>query len=173
MSDSLEQFLEQVARRGSWVGGGSVAALCAALSAALLEKLIVQPRVARRLRVMQRECLQLVHRDAELFARVIHATREGNRRAVSRSLKVATNVPYRVWVHAQAVQAACRAAQRSVKPRFQSDLRCAMAVALAASESARTLIHTNLAWLDDGAYSRMMRRRLQMVTRRHAHATSR
>ena len=150
-----------------------MAALCAALSAALLEKLVVQPRMARKLRVMRRECLQLVRRDAQLFARVIQATREGDRRAVSAALKAATDVPYRVWVHAQTIQAACRVAQRSVKPRFQSDLRCAMAVALAASESARTLIHTNLAWLNDGAYSRAMRHRLQMGTRRHAHTTSR
>lgn len=150
-----------------------MAALCAALSAALLEKLVVQPQMARRLRGMRRESLQLVRRDAQLFARVIHATRGGNRRVLSTSLKAATAVPYRVWANAQAIQAACRAAQRSVKPRFQSDLRCAMAVALAASESARTLIHTNLAWLNDGAYSRAMRRRLQRGTRPHAHAASR
>ena len=167
MQGSLEQFLEQVARRGSWVGGGSVAALSAALAAALLEKLVHGPRTASRLRRVRRECVALIRRDAELFARVVRATRTKNRRAFERSLKAATDVPCRVFERAQAVQAACRAAQRAVKPQFQSDLRCAMALALAAAESARTLIHTNLAWLDDQAYARATRRRLQTASQRH------
>ena len=68
---SLEQFLEQVARRGSWVGGGSVAALSAALAAAVLEKLVVQPSAGRRLKTIRRQCLALVSQDAERFAKAI------------------------------------------------------------------------------------------------------
>ena len=173
MYGSLEHFLEQVARRGSWVGGGSVAALSAALSAALLEKLVIRPALARRLRAIRRQCLSLVPQDAERFARVIQVTRLKDRQAFARALKRATNIPCRVFRHAQTIEAACRAAQRSVKPQFQSDLRCAMALAMAASESARALIHTNLAWLDDQTYTRRVRRQLQSATSRHAHATLR
>ena len=172
MQGSLEQLLEQVARRGSWVGGGSVAALSAALAAALLEKLVVSPSQGKRLRAIRKECVLLIHRDAERFARVIQATRQKRRPAFSRALKTATDVPCRVFEHTQVVQAACRAAQRSVKPRFQSDLRCAMAVAMAAAESARTLIHTNLAWLNDRAYTKRVRRRLQSA-QQHASSVSR
>jgi formiminotetrahydrofolate cyclodeaminase len=154
-------FLAQVARRGSWVGGGSAAALCAALAAALLEKLVHQLPVIRRLRAVRRECVALIPRDAETFASVIRALRRSNRRAFARALKAATEVPCRVFEHAQTVQRVCRRAQRSVDAKYQSDLRCAMAVALAAGESARTLVHTNLAWLDDQAYSSRIRRRLQ------------
>ena len=161
MSVSLEELLRQVARKGSWVGGGSVAAICAALSAALLEKLVIQPTAAKRLRRIRRACLALIPRDARAFSQAIQATRHSDRRRFRRSLKAATEVPWQVFAHAQTVQGMCEAAQRSVKPRFQSDLRCALAVALAAGESARTLIHTNLAWLNDAAYTRMMRRRLQ------------
>ena len=167
MLGSLEQFLDQLARRGSWVGGGSVAALSAALAAALLEKLIHKPQTVRRLREARQECVALIRRDAETFARVVQATRTKNRPAFARSLKAATDVPCRVFERAQAVQAACRAAQREVKPQFQSDLRCAMALALAAAESARTLIQTNLAWLNDQAYTRAIRRRLQTASQRH------
>lgn len=166
MRSSLEQFLEQVAQRGSWLGGGSVAAVSAALAAALLEKLVMQPDAARRLRRRRRECLELVERDAEMFARVIEATRRHNREAFRRALKRATEVPWKVFDHAQAIQAECRAAQRVVRPKFQSDLRCAMALALASSESARTLINTNLAWLKDARYSKSLRRRLQAAQRR-------
>jgi len=166
---SLEELLRRIARKGSWMGGGSVAALCAALSAALLEKLVVQPAAAQRLRRIQRTCLALMPRDARAFSQVIRATRHSDRRRFQRSLKAATEVPWQVFAHAQTVQGMCRSAQRSVKPRFQSDLRCALAVALAAGESARTLIHTNLAWLNDTAYTRRMRRRLQSATRRNSH----
>ena len=147
------------------MGGGSVAALSAALSAALLEKLVVQPSTVRRLRRAWHECVGLIELDARRFAQVIAATRAKNRRAFTRSLKLATEVPTKVFEHAQMIQVACRNAQRSVKPRFQSDLRCAMAVALAASEAARTLILTNLAWLDERAYTVRMRRRLLAAAR--------
>ena len=169
---SLEHFLEQVARRGSWVGGGSVAALSAALAAALLEKLVVRPSAGRRPGAIRRQCLSLVPQDAERFAQVIQATRRKDRRRFVLALKRATEVQCRVFRHAQAIEAACRAAQRSVKPKFQSDLRCAMAMAMAASESARALIHTNAAWLGDRAYSRRIRHVLQEAGR-HGRASSR
>jgi len=165
---SVEQFLEQVARRGSWVGGGSVAALSVALAAALLEKLMADRRGARRIRRARHSCVRLIERDAAMFARVIEATRTGGAGRFQRALQAATEVPCRVFEHAQAIQAACRRAQRAVKPRFQSDLRCAMALALAGAESARTLILTNLAWLNSGAYSKRIRTRLRAAARRHA-----
>ena len=162
---SLEQFLDQVARRGSWFGGGSVAAVCAALAAALLEKLVHQASTARRLRQIRRQCMELARRDAEAFARVIQATRHKHQAAFRRTLKAATEIPCRVFEHATAVQSACRAAQRAVKPQFQSDLRCAMAVAMAAGESARALVLTNLAWLNERAYTQQVERRLQTAQR--------
>jgi formiminotetrahydrofolate cyclodeaminase len=143
-----------------------VAALAAALSAALLEKLVHRSALIARLRRVRRECEALIQRDAELFARVIQATRQPDRRSFRRALRAATDVPCRVFEDALIIQRACRAARQAVKPRFQSDLRCAMAVALAAAESARTLIQTNLAWLDDPAYARGVRRRLQSASRR-------
>ena len=162
---SLEAFVEHVARRGSWFGGGSVAALTAALAAALLEKLVHDQAAARRLRRIRRECLGLIDRDAATFARVIQTTRRKQRSTFVRSLKAATDIPCRVFEHAATLQAACRAAQRTVKPRFQSDLRCAMATALAAGESARTLISTNLTWLNDRTYTQQVERRLQAAQR--------
>ena len=168
LSGSVDRFLEEVARRGSWVGGGSVAALSAALAAALLEKLVPQAAARQKLRRIRRACVTLIDRDATMFSRVIKASRGGNRSQFRRALTAATDVPWQVFAHAQTVQRMCRQAQRSVKPRFQSDLRCALAVALGASESTRTLIHTNLAWLNDAAYTRRMRRRLQSATSRNS-----
>lgn len=166
MPQSLEQLLEQVARRGSWLGGGSAAALSAALSAALLEKIATRPHLVQQARRHRQVCVRLIHRDAQTFARVIQATRTNNHPAFQRRLKTATDVPCQVLAHAQAVQRACQAAQRSVKPQFQSDLRCALALASAAGESARVLIQTNLAWLKDPAYARQVRRRIHPVPRK-------
>ena len=161
LQGSVEGFLNQVARRGSWIGGGSVAALSAALSAALLEKLVHQPALVRRLRRIRRECLALVQRDASAFARVIQATRVRDRRAFQRALKAAIEIPVRIFEHARTVHAACREAQRAVSSRFHSDLRCARALAAAAEEASRGFISTNLAWLGDRNYARRIRRRIQ------------
>ena len=162
---SLDRFASHIARRGSWFGGGSVAALCAALAAALLEKIVVQAAPARRLGKIRRQCLGLIQQDADAFARVIKITQRKDRSAFRTALKTAIDIPCRVFEHAERIQAACRAAQRTVKPQYQSDLRCALAVALAAAESARTLMHTNLAWLNDPAYTRQIERRLQTAQR--------
>lgn len=168
MQGSVEQFLNQVARRGSWLGGGSVAAFSAALSAALLEKLVHQPSVTRQLHRIRRECLRLVQEDADTFARVIQATRTSDRQAFRRSLQAAIGVPCRVFAHAQTLQAVCRRATRSVNARFHSDLRCAGALAEAAGTASRAFIETNLAWLGDRAYARTVRARLRSARSAHA-----
>ena len=162
---SVDRFASHIARRGSWFGGGSVAALCAALAAALLEKIVMEAAPARRLAKIRRDCLGLIQRDADAFARVVKTTQRKDRGALRSSLKTAIDIPCRVFEQAERIQAACRAAQRTVKPQYQSDLRCALAVALAAAESARTLVHTNLAWFNDPAYTRQIERRLQTAQR--------
>jgi len=144
-----------------------VAALGAALSAALLEKLAAQPQTVRRLRAVRHECLRLVDADATTFARVIRATRQHQRPAFRRALKAATDVPARVVLLSHQLQAEGRSTQRLTKPQFQSDVRCALALARAAGEGARALIKTNLIWLGDGAYARRIRRRLPPVSQSH------
>ena len=144
---SLEQFLAHVARRGSSIGGGSAAAVTAALSAALLEKLVVQPQAARRLRRIRQDCLRLAEADAVAFAHAVQAKRQGNRQAFHRALQRATRIPQRIVEHASAIQAACSTSKPFVKPQFRSDLRCASALAKASADSANTLINANLAWL--------------------------
>jgi len=147
VQDSLDQLLNRVAHRGSWFGGGSAAALTAALAAALLEKLVVAPKVAHALRRSRRACLKLIQQDAEAFASVIEAMRSKNRRRFVRALNAATAVQQAVLGHSRAIQRAGRVAQRSMNRKFQSDLRCAMALASASGASARVLIRTNRAWL--------------------------
>jgi len=147
VSQSINQFLEQVARRGSWFGGGSVAALSAALSAALLEKLLAESTLRQTLQRRRRACVRLIEEDATVFARAIAASRTKTPGAFERALTQATRVQARVAAHAKAVEATCRRAQRTVKPQLQSDLRCARGLAQAAAAAAQVLIETNRAWL--------------------------
>ena len=161
---SIQELLEEVARRGSWFGGGSVAALGAAASAALLEKLVGEGVAGRRLRRIRRQTGRLIEEDAKAFARVIAATRSPNRGRFRSALHAATRVQETVLRAAGEVQRAGRAARRAIKPRFQSDLRCAMALAKASAESAKALIRTNLTWLNDSRGTRRMPRRLRRRT---------
>ena len=156
---SINELLEEIARRGSWYGGGSVAALGAAVSAALLEKLVGEKVAGRRLRRIRRYATRVIEEDAKAFARVIAATRSPNRRRFRSALNAATCAQETVLRAAGEVQRAGRAARRAIKPRFQSDLRCAMALANASAESAKGFIKTNLTWLNDSRGTRPAQRR--------------
>ena len=145
MRTSVETLLEEIARRGSWLGGGSVAALTVALAAALLEKLLLAAGARAQLRQIRQRNLRLVEQDAVVFARVIAATRQGRRIPFVRALRAANDIPCRVFADAHTVQALAREARRHVKPRFQSDLKCAAALAQAAATGAQALIATNVA----------------------------
>lgn len=157
----METLLEEVARRGSWLGGGSVAALAIALAAALLEKLLLKPRARAQLRQIRQRGLRFVEQDGIVFARVIAATRQGRRAPFARALRAANDIPCRIFADAHMVLALTREARRQVKPRFQSDLKCAAALATAAAAGARALISTNVAWMADAAYTARIRRQLQ------------
>lgn len=157
---SIEQLLDEVARRGSWFGGGSVAALSTALAAALLEKLSVAQATVIRLRGIRCECLRLVEQDARTFASVIAATRTRRQATFRSRLKAAIDVPCRIVERAQTIQRLAREQAGRIKPQFRSDLQCVSALATSAETAARALINTNLAWLNDPRYRLAIHRRL-------------
>lgn len=165
---SVEDLLDHVARRGSWYGGGSVAALAAAMACALLEKLILKAGALKKLKRLRKECLALVEKDAVSFARAIHGMRLGRRAVFVSRLKAATEVPYRVLHNAYAIKAMGKAYQKTIKPQFQSDVRCALVLAQASADSAETFIETNLAWLKERSYTAGMHKRIIRAKRSHA-----
>lgn len=148
MKGTLKEVLDEVARRGSWMGGGSAAALSAALAAALLEKLTPQANAARALRQVRRACLVLVDQDAKTFARAIHALQSRHTGTFRQRLRAATAIQEQVFRKARMIQEAGRQSMRRVKPKFRSDLRCAIALAEAAQRSSQVLMRANLAWLN-------------------------
>ncbi len=164
MRQSIDQFLRRTATRGSWYGGGSAAALTGALSAALLEKL-VSGTAASTSRAIRKRCVALIEADANVFARVIKAYYEQDRAAVQRTLKRAIEVPVAVYRSADQLLALATRTQRTIPQRYQSDVQCVVALGKAARDSARALIMTNLAWLNDADYSRQVRRSLSSASR--------
>ena len=163
MSISLEQFLDQTAKRGSWYGGGSASALTGALAAALLEKLLSRPQDVKPVRALRNRCFDFVERDATAFARVIEAYYQHDYSAAKLALKEAIEVPVRVYAVATRVLTTAKRLSRSIRPQYRSDLRCAMSLASASRTSARAFIVTNLKWLGDPAHARRIERRLARV----------
>lgn len=159
MKIPVERFLAQTAAKGSWYGGGSAAALGCALSAALLEKLANRAASVSAARRIRTRCTRLIDADALTFARVIRASRR-SRPAWARALKAAIGVPADVARHAAALLGLARALRRDIHPRYRVDLDCAVFLAKASGQAARALVATNLAWLNDPAHARRIRRKL-------------
>lgn len=145
---SVEQLLEHTAARGSWYGGGSAAALSCALAAALMEKLASQPEAARLARAIRQRCTRLVHEDARVFAKAVQAMSSHDPRRVRRAMNAAIAVPQEVCASAQRLRRVSRQIGKTLRPNFRVDLRCADALARAAETSARALVLTNQAWLN-------------------------
>lgn len=144
---SVRQLLEQAADRRSSYGGGSAAALACALAAALVEKLAHRTgsaATARRLRVC---CTRLIEADAKAFARVVRVGARGDRQALRRALRVATDIPCQVGECAQQVLSIARRIRARVSPKYRVDLDCAQALAAAAKQSAQALATVNRAWM--------------------------
>ena len=161
MSAPLEHVLSQVARKGSWYGGGTAAALGVGISAALLQKLAQRSGDQKRLEAIRHLALRLAEEDAEVFARVIAACRHNGSAAKSKALKRAVEIPCQVYESASRVHAIGQRLRRSIKPRFQSDVRCALALAQAGRQAAKGFIEANLMWLNEPRYARIIRRRLR------------
>lgn len=168
VSSSIRSVLDQIAAQGSWYGGGSAAALTCAVSAALLEKLLGPSCDIRRFRALRRRCTELIDADARTFAGVIKAYYQRDERAAKQRLKAAIRIPADVCLASQELLAQARASARLIKPRYRVDLRCAMELAKAAGFSSRALVETNLAWLDEPAFSARIRTELGRGRRSHA-----
>ena len=159
LNTSLQHVLEHTATKGSWYGGGSAAALTCAVSAALVEKLARRRQTIAAARGIRLRCARLMDEDAQAFACVIRALAERPRLFPSR-LKSAIEIPAQVHDDAHLVLRLVRQTKQTIPPRYHVDLQCAEAIAIAAAQSAQALIKTNLAWLNEPAYAKRMRRRL-------------
>ena len=170
-------------------GGGSVAALCGALSAALSAMVATltwskkgmqsarpaMKRIGDRGQTLKDFFLQAVDRDTDAFNAVIAAMRlprksaaeiEARDAAIERANQRAAEVPLEVVERSlEALEIALEAATEG-NPNSVSDVGVAGACALAAAEGAALNVRINLPTVGDADVAASFRERLQTATGR-------
>jgi len=138
---TIEEFLEELAARKSTPGGGSVAALSGALSAALVAMAAEFSRnkaFSEEARTLMNTLTHLIDRDAEAFA--------------ARDLREATQVPLQTAKHSYTVLELAGALLETCNPKVITDIGVAAKMAEAAVQGAMLNVEINLASIRDEDY---------------------
>ena len=193
---SLREFSDELSMDSPAPGGGSVAALCGAMSAALaamVANLTVGKkgyekswgelkRTAARAQALKDEYLQLVDRDSEAFNKVMDAARlpkgtdeqiREREAAMERATREATLVPYRSLEAAlELLKLAGKAAAKGNRNSL-SDAGVAALAARAAAEGAYYNVRINLPGLKDADFKARTAKSAAALRRRIADAADR
>jgi formiminotetrahydrofolate cyclodeaminase len=140
---TIERFLVELAARKPTPGGGSVAALSGALSAALVAmaaEFSHDKDISDEARRLMDTLAPLIDRDAQAFA--------------SRDLKEATQVPLQTARHSYAVLKLAEALLENCNPNVITDIGVAAKMAEAAVKGAMLNVEVNLASIGDEDYKR-------------------
>ena len=161
---TVDDFLERVASRTPSPGGGSVAAVCGALAAALARMVVAYstPRdalppapgsPAHRLRLADELLRALITRDATAYAAMSTARPKGGPQTdeYEKSVLAALAVPLEIAATAAEVLATLNSNKAELNRHLHSDLGAACALADAAAHAARFMVQVNAAELSDGA----------------------
>jgi len=185
---TLRDFADGLSMDSPTPGGGSVAALCGALSASLssmVANLTVGKKgceevaadmtaVALRAQSLKDEFLSAVDRDSRAFDKVMEAFRmpkatpeqaEGKDRALEEASKEATLVPLEVLGNAVEAARLARTAAAKGNKNSLSDAGVAAVAAGAAGEGARFNILINLRGIADEAFTTRVRNRSAKLMR--------
>ncbi len=186
---TLREFANELSTDSPAPGGGSVAALCGALSAALsamVANLTVGKkgyeaaqktlkRAALRGQELKDEYLRLVDLDTEAFNKVMEALRlpkatdeqaAERRAALEAATKEATLVPFRTLEGALELLKLARKAAEKGNRNSLSDAGVAALVARAAAEGAFYNVRINLPGLQDGEFKALTARKSASLRRR-------
>jgi len=181
--ESLEYFLDQLASSAPTPGGGSAAALCGALSAALSSMVAnltlgrekyrdVEPAIREALEQSERlraDFTQLINDDIAAYGALSAAYRlpkatpneQAARSAqIQAALKGAAEAPLRIAEHARQALDLCRTLAEIGNLNVISDVGVAAIAAHAALESAELNVLINLKVIKDRALAEMLLQRL-------------
>ena len=181
--ESLAAFLDQLASSAPTPGGGSVAALCAALSAALSSMVAnltlgreqyrdVEPAIRAALEQSERlraACTQLITDDIAAYGALSAAYRlpkntpdeQKTRSArIQEALQGAAEAPLRIAERAREALNLCRTLEEIGNPNVISDVGVAAIAAHAALESAELNVLINLKAIKDRALAETLLQRL-------------
>lgn len=151
----IRELLDLTASKAPTPGGGSCAALAAALSAALIEKVAGKSRkrfpaaasLYAQARIIRLRVTRAVHADAHAYQRVVTASRRKNRRALLRALRSAAQVPQGVVEDAKALGQLSQRLLAISSPVWRSDVLCAHDLALASERASVGFVRANQRYL--------------------------
>jgi formiminotetrahydrofolate cyclodeaminase len=172
----LGRLLGFVAATDPAPGGGSSAAIAAALSAALLgmaasleaarDESEVDAELAERAHELRAEALELADRDLSSYAAVLEAERlpagsPARAEALAAALSEASQTPLAIAENAAEVAVLAASVTAVSKPAVRGDALAGVLIAEAAATAAASLVEVNLAGTDgpDLARARDARRR--------------
>jgi formiminotetrahydrofolate cyclodeaminase len=139
----FSSYLDAVGERTAAPGGGSVAAVTAALAAALAEmaaRYADDHEAAARMAVLRARFLELAEEDAEAYAAVLRSAGEERERALSR----AADVPLELAQSAVEVTELANRLAADGNPTLRGDAMTASLLAAAATKAAANLVEINL-----------------------------
>jgi methenyltetrahydrofolate cyclohydrolase len=135
---TVRELLEAVAAPRSPLGGGSVAAITAALAAALVERCAAAAPGAgdarERAAALREELLAIAGEDAAVLASLIRG---------ERPVPAASDPPRRLGVAAAEVAEVARRLERDGAPRLRGEAGCAALLADTAVRAAATIVELN------------------------------
>jgi formiminotetrahydrofolate cyclodeaminase len=156
-NQTVEEFLEQVADKNPTPGGGSVAAVTAALAASLVEMVCnltigkkgyeeVEARVkniSQKVSEIRLELMDLADADSEAFQKVMEAYKTKDNSKIKAALYWAIEIPDRVKRLSEEVQAMALEIAKIGNKNAYSDAVSAESLANAAIEAAGENIEIN------------------------------
>jgi formiminotetrahydrofolate cyclodeaminase len=151
---TIEEFLEELAARKPTPGGGSVAALSGAVSAALVSmaaQFSGNKDVSGQARALMNTLTDLVDRDAQAFA--------------SRDLREATRVPLQTAKLSYAILKLAAALLETCNPRVITDIGVAAKMAESAVKGAILNVEVNLASIGDQDYQQEVLKEVEEFSR--------
>lgn len=180
---TIEQFAAELASGSPAPGGGSVAALCGALGAALASMVAnltvgrekyrdseeAMRRVLSRGDALRADFLALIDEDAAAFdaymaarklPRGTDAEKTAREEAVEKATKMATTVPLRTLEACAGLAELAREAALHGNPNALSDAGVAALLAVATAKSAAFNVRINLPGIKDGAFAADCRARM-------------
>ena len=178
--DSVGRYLADLASAAPAPGGGSAAALAAALGAALVAmtcrvtakhagatpSVVPLEELAEKADGLRHRLTALANDDSRVYSDVIAARRLSvpeREPAVQKALERATEVPQRLAAESRSVLALCERIAPCARASTLSDLGVAAILAHGALRAGALTARTNLAGIADGDFTGEMTRRLDVL----------
>lgn len=147
VNQSVTDYTKELARRSPTPGGGSSAALVAALGTALLEMSMeysnLAPAAIAKIRKQRLRFLQLVDQDARVYAGVVRSRKKGLGQR-KRALMNAVEVPRAICRNCRQALSWTNRSSDKIKPALRSDWVAGRVFLNAAMKSASLNIVQNL-----------------------------